>query len=67
MYSSWIVDLKAKQETSPFLKYASSFLLILWHPYARHHYFTVRTEKEQTKWLAVFQDCIRHANNGEFM
>ncbi|KAG7320860.1 hypothetical protein KOW79_015275 [Hemibagrus wyckioides] len=64
LLSSCLPDLKAKQETSPFLKYASSFLLILWHPYARHHYFTVRTEKEQTKWLAVFQDCIRHANNG---
>ncbi|MCI4386893.1 hypothetical protein PGIGA_G00067960 [Pangasianodon gigas] len=55
---------KAKPESSPFLKIASSFLLILWHPYARHHYFSVRTEKEQKKWLAVFQDCIRHANNG---
>ncbi|KAF4077056.1 hypothetical protein AMELA_G00203690 [Ameiurus melas] len=57
-------DSKAKPESSQFLKFASSFLLILWHPYARHHYFSVRTEKEQTKWLAVFQDCIRHANNG---
>ncbi|GAA6078123.1 protein Niban 2a isoform X1, partial [Tachysurus ichikawai] len=67
LLSSCLPDLKAKRESSPFLKSATSFLLILWHPYARHHYFTVRTEKEQTKWLAVFQDCIRHTNNGEFL
>ncbi|XP_047661860.1 protein Niban 2a isoform X2 [Tachysurus fulvidraco] len=64
LLNSCLPDLKAKRESSPFLKSATSFLLILWHPYARHHYFTVRTEKEQTKWLAVFQDCIRHTNNG---
>uniref|UniRef100_A0A3B3SW03 Niban apoptosis regulator 2a n=1 Tax=Paramormyrops kingsleyae TaxID=1676925 RepID=A0A3B3SW03_9TELE len=48
----------------PFLKCATEFPLLLWHPYARHHYFCVMTEKEHKKWLAVFQDCIRHANNG---
>ncbi|KAK2827600.1 hypothetical protein Q7C36_018526 [Tachysurus vachellii] len=64
LLNSCLPDLKAKRESSPFLKSAPSFVLILWHPYARHHYFTVRTEKEQTKWLAVFQDCIRHTNNG---
>ncbi|TSK72072.1 Niban-like protein 1 [Bagarius yarrelli] len=64
LLNSSLPDSKGKQESSPFLKSASSFLLILWHPYARHHYFMVRTEKEQTKWLAVLQDCIRHANNG---
>ncbi|XP_053504336.1 protein Niban 2a [Ictalurus furcatus] len=64
LLNSCLPDSKAKPESSQFLKFASSFLLILWHPYARHHYFSVRTEKEQTKWLAVFQDCIRHANNG---
>ncbi|XP_072518478.1 protein Niban 2a [Salminus brasiliensis] len=64
LLNSCLPDTKAKAGNSPFLKCASSFLLILWHPYARHHYFYVRTEKEQKKWLAVFQDCIRHTNNG---
>ncbi|KAG7279256.1 hypothetical protein CRUP_033192, partial [Coryphaenoides rupestris] len=36
---------------------ATQFPLILWHPYARHHYFCVMTEKEQAKWHAVLQDC----------
>uniref|UniRef100_A0AAR2KA64 PH domain-containing protein n=1 Tax=Pygocentrus nattereri TaxID=42514 RepID=A0AAR2KA64_PYGNA len=49
---------------SPFLKCATQFPLIMWHPYARHHYFCVSSEKEQQKWSAVFQDCVRHANNG---
>ncbi|KAF7696765.1 protein Niban 2a [Silurus meridionalis] len=64
LLNSCLPDIKAKAESSPFLKLASNFLLILWHPYTRHHFFTVRTEKEQVKWFAVFQDCIRHANNG---
>lgn len=64
LLNSCLPDMKAKAGNSPFLKCASSFLLILWHPYARHHYFYVRTDKEQKKWLAVFQDCIRHTNNG---
>uniref|UniRef100_A0A8B9K912 Niban apoptosis regulator 2 n=1 Tax=Astyanax mexicanus TaxID=7994 RepID=A0A8B9K912_ASTMX len=55
---------KAKVGSSPFLKCATQFPLILWHPYARHHYFCVGTEKEQQKWNAVFQDCVRHSNNG---
>ncbi|KAM9446552.1 protein Niban 2b [Clarias gariepinus] len=57
-------DVKAKMGSSPFLKCATQFPVILWHPYARHHYFCAATEKEQEKWHAVFQDCIRHTNNG---
>ncbi|XP_077593878.1 protein Niban 2a [Stigmatopora nigra] len=57
-------DVKAKLANSPFIKCATPFPLILWHPYARHHYFCVMTEKEQQKWHAVLQDCIRHCNNG---
>ena len=56
---------KAKVGSAPFLKVATQFPLILWHPYGRHLYFCVVTEKEQDKWLAVFQDCVRHANDGE--
>uniref|UniRef100_A0A667ZAN9 Niban apoptosis regulator 2a n=1 Tax=Myripristis murdjan TaxID=586833 RepID=A0A667ZAN9_9TELE len=56
--------IKAKVSSSPFIKCATQFPLILWHPYARHHYFCVMTEKEQKKWHAVLQDCVRHANNG---
>uniref|UniRef100_A0A673IQ57 Niban-like protein 1 n=1 Tax=Sinocyclocheilus rhinocerous TaxID=307959 RepID=A0A673IQ57_9TELE len=55
---------KAKAASAPFLKCPMQFPLILWHPYARHHYFCVMTEKEQKKWHAVFQDCVRHSNNG---
>uniref|UniRef100_A0A8C1FTM6 Niban apoptosis regulator 2b n=1 Tax=Cyprinus carpio carpio TaxID=630221 RepID=A0A8C1FTM6_CYPCA len=55
---------KAKVGSSPFLKFATQFPLILWHPYARHYYFCMVTEKEQQKWNAVFQDCVRHTNNG---
>uniref|UniRef100_A0A8C1RBJ4 Niban apoptosis regulator 2a n=1 Tax=Cyprinus carpio TaxID=7962 RepID=A0A8C1RBJ4_CYPCA len=57
-------DTKAKSASAPFLKCPTQFPLILWHPYARHHYFCVMTEKEQKKWHAVFQDCVRHSNNG---
>ncbi|TSV94891.1 Niban-like protein 1 [Bagarius yarrelli] len=57
-------DVKAKLGSSPFLKCATQYPVILWHPYARHHYFCAATEKEQEKWHAVFQDCIRHSNNG---
>ncbi|XP_078127267.1 LOW QUALITY PROTEIN: protein Niban 2a [Sander vitreus] len=56
--------IKAKAGSTPFIKCASQFPLILWHPYARHHYFCVMTEKEQNKWHAVLQDCVRHCNNG---
>ncbi|KAM7393219.1 hypothetical protein PAMA_008051 [Pampus argenteus] len=56
--------IKAKVGSNPFIKCASQFPLILWHPYARHHYFCVMTEKEQKKWYAVLQDCVRHSNNG---
>ncbi|XP_034751634.1 protein Niban 2a [Etheostoma cragini] len=56
--------IKAKASSAPFIKCASQFPLILWHPYARHQYFCVLTEKEQKKWHAVLQDCVRHCNNG---
>ncbi|CAL1569634.1 unnamed protein product [Knipowitschia caucasica] len=55
---------KAKPSSTPFLKTVTSYPLILWHPYARHHYFCVLTDKEHSKWFAVLQDCVRHANNG---
>ncbi|XP_031433910.1 protein Niban 2a [Clupea harengus] len=55
---------KAKASSSPFLRCPSQYPLILWHPYARHHYFCVMTEKEHSKWHAVLQDCVRHVNNG---
>ncbi|KAM9338549.1 protein Niban 2a [Symphorus nematophorus] len=56
--------IKAKVGSNPFIKCPSQFPLILWHPYARHHYFCVMTEKEHKKWHAVLQDCVRHSNNG---
>ncbi|XP_055009357.1 LOW QUALITY PROTEIN: protein Niban 2-like [Boleophthalmus pectinirostris] len=55
---------KAKASNSPFIKTVTQYTLILWHPYARHHYFCVLTDKEHSKWSAVLQDCVRHANNG---
>nr|XP_033815778.1 protein Niban 2-like isoform X2 [Geotrypetes seraphini] len=55
---------KSKSSSSQILKCATQFPIILWHPYARHYYFCVMTEKEHVKWTAVFQDCIRHCNNG---
>ncbi|KTF77808.1 hypothetical protein cypCar_00033727, partial [Cyprinus carpio] len=58
---------KAKVGSSSFLKCATQFPLILWHPYARHYYFYVVTEKEQQKWSAVFQDCVRHTNNDTYL
>ncbi|NXA40464.1 NIBL1 protein, partial [Eudromia elegans] len=53
-----------KSGNTPILKCPTQFPLILWHPYARHYYFCVMTGKEQDKWRAVFQDCVRHCNNG---
>ncbi|XP_029296285.1 LOW QUALITY PROTEIN: protein Niban 2b [Cottoperca gobio] len=64
LFSNSLPGMKAKVGNSPFLKCATQFPLILWHPYARHYYFCVMTEKEQQKWHAVLQDCVRHANNG---
>ncbi|KAJ8339439.1 hypothetical protein SKAU_G00362250 [Synaphobranchus kaupii] len=64
LIGSSLPGVKAKARSSPFLKCATQFCIILWHPYGRHHYFCVMTEKEQSKWQAVFQDCIRHTNNG---
>ncbi|XP_035246997.1 protein Niban 2a [Anguilla anguilla] len=63
LISNSLPGVKAKASASPFLKCATQYCIILWHPYACHHYFCVMTEKEQTKWQAVFQDCIRHTNN----
>uniref|UniRef100_A0A7N8XNW3 Niban apoptosis regulator 2b n=1 Tax=Mastacembelus armatus TaxID=205130 RepID=A0A7N8XNW3_9TELE len=64
LISHCLPDVKAKVGTSPFLKCATQFPLILWHPYAHHYYFCVGTEKEQQKWHAVLQDCVRHTNDG---
>ncbi|XP_068559965.1 protein Niban 2-like [Cebidichthys violaceus] len=64
LFSNILPGMKAKEGSSPFLKCATQFPLILWHPYARHYYFCVVTEKEQQKWHAVLQDCVRHANDG---
>lgn len=64
LINSSLPDVKAKAGSNPFIKCATQFPLILWHPYARHHYFCVTTEKEQSKWHAVLQDCVRHSNNG---
>ncbi|XP_041957650.1 protein Niban 2b [Alosa sapidissima] len=57
-------DVKAKSSSSPFLKCPTQFPLILWHPYAAHYFFCVVAEKDQQKWSAVFQDCVRDTNNG---
>ncbi|XP_056146338.1 protein Niban 2a [Lampris incognitus] len=64
MVNASLPGIRAKVSSSPFVKCATAFPLILWHPYARHHYFCVLTEKEQRKWHAVLQDCIRHTDNG---
>uniref|UniRef100_A0A8D0GHF8 Niban apoptosis regulator 2 n=1 Tax=Sphenodon punctatus TaxID=8508 RepID=A0A8D0GHF8_SPHPU len=53
-----------KSGNAPILKCPTQFPLILWHPYTRHYYFCVMTGTEQEKWRAVFQDCVRHCNNG---
>ncbi|XP_034565003.1 protein Niban 2-like isoform X2 [Notolabrus celidotus] len=64
LINSSLPGIKAKVGNHPFIKSATEFPLILWHPYARHYYFCVMTEKEQKKWHAVLQDCVRHTNNG---
>ncbi|XP_064210526.1 protein Niban 2b isoform X1 [Anguilla rostrata] len=64
LLSNSLPGVNAKASSSPFLKCATKFPLILWHPYARHFYFCVTSEKEQEKWHAVFQDCVRHTNDG---
>ncbi|XP_054854502.1 protein Niban 2 [Eublepharis macularius] len=53
-----------KSGNAALLKCPTQFPLILWHPFARHYYFCVMTGKEHEKWRAVFQDCVRHCNNG---
>ncbi|XP_074525944.1 protein Niban 2b [Halichoeres trimaculatus] len=64
LISNSLPGVKAKVGSTPFLKCPTQFPLILWHPYARHFYFCVTTEKEQQKWHAVLQDCVRHSNDG---
>ncbi|XP_043967276.1 protein Niban 2-like [Gambusia affinis] len=64
LISSSLPSVKAKVGSAPFLKFPSQFPLMLWHPYSRHYFFCVETEKEQQKWHAVLQDCVRHANDG---
>ncbi|CAJ1068683.1 protein Niban 2b [Xyrichtys novacula] len=64
LISNSLPGVKAKVGSSPFLKCATVLPLILWHPYARHYYFCATTEKEQQKWHAVLQDCVRHSNDG---
>ncbi|XP_037256224.1 protein Niban 2 isoform X2 [Falco rusticolus] len=64
LVNSSLPGVTPKSGHSPILKCPTDFPLILWHPYARHYYFCVMTGKEQEKWQAVFQDCVRHCNNG---
>ncbi|KAJ0019796.1 hypothetical protein NQD34_007365 [Periophthalmus magnuspinnatus] len=64
LISNSLPGVKARVGSSPFLKCPSQFPLLLWHPYSKHHYFCLTTEKEQQKWHAVLQDCVRHANDG---
>ncbi|XP_069746385.1 protein Niban 2-like [Narcine bancroftii] len=56
--------IKGKASSSPFLRWPTELCTILWHPYGHHYYFCVISEKEQRKWHTVFQDCVRHLNNG---
>ncbi|NXL38151.1 NIBL1 protein, partial [Glaucidium brasilianum] len=64
LVNSSLPGVTPKSGHSPILKCPTDFPLILWHPYSRHYYFCVMTGKEQEKWRAVFQDCVRHCNNG---
>ncbi|XP_015135171.2 protein Niban 2 isoform X2 [Gallus gallus] len=64
LVSSSLPGITPKSGNTPILKCPTDFPLILWHPYARHYYFCLMTGKEQEKWGAVFQDCVRHCNNG---
>ncbi|XP_064027123.1 protein Niban 2 isoform X2 [Pogoniulus pusillus] len=64
LVNSSLPGVTPKSGQSPILKCPTDFPLILWHPYARHYYCCVMTGKEQQKWRAVFQDCVRHCNNG---
>uniref|UniRef100_UPI00358E5AA8 protein Niban 2-like n=1 Tax=Myxine glutinosa TaxID=7769 RepID=UPI00358E5AA8 len=43
---------------------AGGVAVVLWHPYDRHHLFCTTNETDQKEWVAVFQECIRHRNNG---
>ncbi|OXB80683.1 UNVERIFIED_CONTAM: hypothetical protein H355_005612, partial [Colinus virginianus] len=64
LVNSSLPGVTPKSGNTPILKCPTDFPLILWHPYARHYYFCLMTGKEQEKWGAVFQDCVRHCNNG---
>ncbi|CAH2316430.1 niban 1 [Pelobates cultripes] len=46
------------------MKCATQYPVILWHPYCQHYQFCVMNEREQERWSAVFQDCVRHCNDG---
>ncbi|KAG9477844.1 hypothetical protein GDO78_013038 [Eleutherodactylus coqui] len=63
MLNSTIPGLKVKAGSAQ-MKCATQFPVILWHPYCRHYQFCFMTEREQQRWSAVFQDCVRHCNNG---
>ncbi|XP_061867497.1 protein Niban 2 [Colius striatus] len=64
LVSSSLPGVTPKSGHSPILKCPTDFPLILWHPYARHYYFCVMTGKEQERWKAVLQACVRHCNDG---
>ncbi|XP_068025078.1 protein Niban 2 isoform X2 [Melanerpes formicivorus] len=64
LVNSSLPGVTPKSGQSPILKCPTDFPLILWHPYARHYYCCVMTGKEQQRWRAVFQDCVRHCNDG---
>ncbi|XP_015683052.1 niban-like protein 1 [Protobothrops mucrosquamatus] len=64
LLSSNLTGPASKSSNAAIIKCPTQFPIILWHPYARHYYFCVMTGKEQEKWQAIFQDCVRHCNNG---
>ncbi|XP_069799273.1 protein Niban 2 [Dendropsophus ebraccatus] len=63
MLNNTIPSAKVKAGSAQ-MKCATQFPVILWHPYCRHYHFCFMTEREQQRWSAVFQDCVRHSNNG---
>ncbi|XP_044124767.1 protein Niban 2 [Bufo gargarizans] len=62
LLNNTISGVKVKAGSAP-MKCATQFPVILWHPYCRHYHFCFMTEREQQRWSAVFQDCVRHCNN----
>uniref|UniRef100_A0A8C5SA32 Niban apoptosis regulator 2 n=1 Tax=Laticauda laticaudata TaxID=8630 RepID=A0A8C5SA32_LATLA len=59
-----LISSPSKSSHVSIVKCPTQFPIILWHPYTCHYYFCVMTSKEQEKWQAIFQDCVRHCNNG---